>query len=79
MIEGIGELIISVLGNGLCRGVGFSYLWVKNRGKKSYEQIRQETGSLSDVGKTIFTNGLVFGGLLLLVGFWAFAVYLICK
>ena len=75
----MGELIISVFGNGLCHVIGSCYLWIKNRGKKSYKQLRQETDSLTDVGKTILTDGLVVGGLLLLVGFLAFAVYSLCK
>jgi hypothetical protein len=79
MIEGIGELILSVFGNGLCHVIGAGYLWIKNGGKKSYKQLHRETGSLSDVGKTILTSGLVVGGLLLLVGFLAFAVYSLCK
>jgi hypothetical protein len=38
----IGNLLTSAFGDGLCHGIGFIYVWLQNKGRKSYKQIRGE-------------------------------------
>ena len=72
MIEVIGTFIGDMLGylfiDVLCHGLGLTYLWIKNRGRKSIKQIRQETESLSEVGKTIIAKAFAGVMILLLTG-----------
>jgi hypothetical protein len=78
-VGGLLEGLVRLFFDGLCYALGLVYLWIKNKGRKPFGQIRKETVDLSEVGKAVATKGLVVAGLLLLVGFWLFAFYIIFK
>lgn len=70
--EIIAELVIGLIGQGFSHSVGAIYIWVKNKGKRSYYEIRNEEKHLSLVaGELIWKTVaiiLIIGIILILGG-----------
>ncbi len=75
----IGDMLAYLFVDVLCHGLGFTWLWIKNGGRKSYKQILQETDSLSEVGKSIIAKTFAAVMLFLLIALLVVALYWIVR
>lgn len=61
--------------DGFCYLLGLLYLWIKNKGKKSFNEIKKQTDDIGHIGNMLIINSFILIMIILVFIFLLVLIY----